>query len=178
MERNYPVEALTLTVEALEAEGIDYAIMGSFAAAYHGVIRATSDVDVKVRAKGLDAKLEALRDRLRDLGFAPLDETTYRYRDRFDVELYPVSGEIDEEAFKRRLPVRLFSNSLKEFWIVSVEDLMLIKLREYRKHPDYKHVDDTKKLVLASRETLDVDYLEKRLKKHGFLDLWRKEIEP
>ncbi len=49
-------------IEALERAGIDYALVGALALAFHGVSRATKDVDLLVRPEDLDGALEAVRE--------------------------------------------------------------------------------------------------------------------
>lgn len=45
----------------LEASGVDYAVAGAFAVAFHGVARATTDIDILVDPGQVDAALLAVR---------------------------------------------------------------------------------------------------------------------
>jgi hypothetical protein len=172
---NLPAKALHEALDALATHGIAAVLTGSFAAAYHGVVRATHDADLKVAAEGLEAKLPALHEDLRRRGFRILDDTTFTYFDRFDVELYPADNALDREAVARA--VRGTLGALGEVRIVAVEDLLLIKAREYSRTLDHKHIDDARKLVVANRAALDAAYLQERLRRHRLEAAWAL-VEP
>lgn len=112
--------------------------------------------------EGRVARLAAIGERVRG-SFRRIDEATFRYRERFDVELYPATNPLDREAIARRVEVALFAASARLYPIVTVEDLLLIKIREYLKYPDAQHVDDARRLLVANRRGLNVEYLEERL---------------
>jgi hypothetical protein len=48
-------------VDALEAQGIDYAIVGALALAVHGVPRATTDIDLMLRPQDIDRALDSVK---------------------------------------------------------------------------------------------------------------------
>lgn len=171
---NVAIDALMLAADAIEAARVKYAVTGSFAASYYGVVRATADADVKIEAG--DEGLALIGERLRG-SFRRIDETTFRYRERFDVELYPATNPLDREAIARRAEVALFPASARLYPIVTIEDLLLIKIREYLKYPDTKHVDDARRLLVANRRGLDVEYLETRLTRYGLMAEWERWVE-
>lgn len=171
-------EALNKALDVLDHLGIEWAISGSFALAYHGVIRATHDADIKIRASELEKKWDDLATEMRRAGFAYLDHQTFQYASSFDVELYPASGPIDEQSFRGRIRDRLFENSERKYWLVSAEDLILSKLQEFKRWGDGKHLDDIKRLVLAKRLGLDWPRLERQITKHeGFHKIWKTRVE-
>ncbi|HVL47757.1 MAG TPA: hypothetical protein VM889_04285 [Candidatus Thermoplasmatota archaeon] len=175
---NVPRDVLAWVVDALEAEGLDTAVTGSFALNYYGVVRATHDADVKVAlAKDIDERIARAGERLaRERMFRIVDDTTFEHRG-FTVEVYPARDAIDREAMKRRRSVTLFPGLARRFWIVAPEDLILIKMRAYLEYPaSTKHLDDVK-LLLAARGDLDVAYLDDRLRRHGFVTTWERAIE-
>jgi hypothetical protein len=171
-------EAITRVADALDACGLTWAVTGSFALAYHGIVRATQDVDVKVMAAPGGDEWTCVRDRL-GAGFRALDDTTFRFRDVVDVELYPLDGASDREALERRVHAHLFQGDARRYWVVTAEDLVLSKVRELVRWRDLKQVDDVRKLVVAHRKDLDWDYMERRLhREEGFAAAWEKWIEP
>ena len=60
-------------VAALNGNGVEYVIVGSFALAFHGSPRATGDIDFWIRPTTSNAK--ALIKALEDFGFGGLDIT-------------------------------------------------------------------------------------------------------
>lgn len=179
MTRDYIAEALRATVALLEAERIPWVVSGSVALAFHGVLRATHDVDFKVRVTRSGGDLERLRDAMRPGPFRALDETTYRYAEAVDVELYPLDGTIDADAFRYRQRVHLLPDDADLYWVVAPEDLILSKVREYVRWKDYKHIDDVKKLLVATRAGLDAARIRSGLEGHeGFQEAWDALVEP
>lgn len=175
--RSVFAEALEALAPVLDDLRVAYAVSGSFALAYWGVPRATVDVDLKVDTTRDDHRLEQARLRLRARGFRASEATKYEYRG-FEVDLYPVEDRIDEESLERRVAGRLLAGSDHDFWIVTPEDLVLSKLREYARSRDYKHVDDIRKLLAATRDTVDAQYLGERVARYGFDDVWTAKVLP
>ena len=58
-------------VRALNGNGVEYVIVGSFALAFHGYPRATGDIDFWIRPVLTNAK--ALKKALEDFGFGEID---------------------------------------------------------------------------------------------------------
>ena len=56
---------------ALNANRVEYVIVGSYALAFHGAPRATGDIDIWIRP--IEANAERLLAALRDFGFGALD---------------------------------------------------------------------------------------------------------
>lgn len=134
------------------------------------------DADFKVRLKVTDTKrIEAVRETLRERGFRALDDLTFSGR-HVDVELYPIEDRHDEEALERRIRARLLASLERDFWLVTAEDLVLTKLREYRRSRDYKHVDDVRKLLVARADALDLHYLAERVLRYELGAVWREQI--
>lgn len=173
-----PETALRTAVRVLTDLEVDYAVSGSFAAAYHGAVRATADADLKVQADDFRRRQTDVAAAMERNGFVALDATSFRLAARFDIELYPALDAIDVESMRRRVAVELFPESTEKYWIVTLEDLVLSKLREFAKYGDHKHLDDIKRLLIVGRAALDVDYLADRVDKHGYARLWSAHIEP
>jgi hypothetical protein len=172
------VHALTKVVDVLDRHDVPYAATGSFALTYHATWRFTHDADVKVGVmKDLPERLARVAEDLRAAGFRVLDENAFEY-DNFTVEVYPARKDLDRGALRRRFQARLFQSTDRTFWIVTAEDLILLKLREHPHYPaSTKHVDDIK-TILAARGDLDMTYIEDGLRTHGPLDAWETWVEP
>jgi len=173
-----PVRAVLAVVDALEACDVDYALSGSFAAAYHGHVRATADADLKVQLPGPSA-LEDAFERL-PTGTRRVDDLTWEVEPGFVVELYPVVDRLDEASMRTRVRGPVFPAVDREVWIVTLEALLVNKLREHLVYPaDAKHVSDIRALLALNHDRLDVDELERLLALDpAWPDAWRAHVEP
>jgi len=165
--------ALSRATRLLERRGIPYAISGSLAAAYHGYVRATEDVDLQVAIE----ELSELEDAAEDLGpeVRCIDVRTWRFPGDVDVELYPVEDELDEHAMANRVEGTLPGADEGEDegdapakadpgrigWFVPLEALLVLKVREHVRHGHgLKLLDDVQQLLARSHDRLDVETLE------------------
>jgi hypothetical protein len=74
---------------ALEEAAVDYAVCGALALAVHGVVRATTDIDILVPPDALGAALEAARSRGFDVEALPM-----RFADGIEVRrVSKISGD-------------------------------------------------------------------------------------
>jgi Nucleotidyl transferase AbiEii toxin, Type IV TA system len=96
-------DELMRLLRAFEAEGLDYVIIGATAMGFHGVIRATEDVDLIVRPTA--ANIERLRRALRAV--YGQDESIEEIRDVDllgeypSVRYYPPSGDLFLDVMTR-----------------------------------------------------------------------------
>jgi predicted nucleotidyltransferase len=159
-------DTLHVLVELLDELAIDYAVMGGFAVRAHGVPRPTYDVDLTV---ALDReRLPLLFDRLRDRDFQiprvyetgwvdrvtelPLLKLQRYIRDKtLDVDLFLAEPLFLAEAMKRRSRIDAEGKLL---WVVSPEDLILLKLLAGRPR-DLGDVGD----VLFMQDRLNEHYM-------------------
>jgi hypothetical protein len=165
--------ALSRATRLLERRGIPYAISGSLAAAYHGYVRATEDVDLQVAIE----ELSELEDAAEDLGpeVRVVDVRTWRFPGDVDVELYPVEDELDEHAMANRVKGTLPGADEGEDegdapakadpgrigWFVPLEALLVLKVREHVRHGHgLKHLADVQQLLARGHDRLDVETLE------------------
>jgi hypothetical protein len=169
--------ALSRATRLLERRGIPYAISGSLAAAYHGYVRATEDVDLQVAIE----ELSELEDAAEDLGpeVRVVDVRTWRFPGDVDVELYPVEDELDEHAMANRVEGTLPGADEGEDegedegdapakadpgrigWFVPLEALLVLKVREHVRHGHgLRHLADVQQLLARSHDRLDVETLE------------------
>lgn len=131
------IETLTAVADALEAEGADYAITGSVASSLHGEPFMSQDVDLLVRASPAQAR--RISARLTPRFYAPDDmlmeaagKHTFanvvdnRTGLKADLSFVPPDGFI-AEALQRKSRARIGS-APREYWVVSAEDVILMKL--------------------------------------------------
>ncbi|MEX2142680.1 MAG: nucleotidyl transferase AbiEii/AbiGii toxin family protein [Pirellulales bacterium] len=169
-------ETLYDFVQALETLNLPYAIMGGFAVRVYGIPRSTQDVDIIVLCS--DETLQSLFREIEDRGYA-VDEV-YRRGGKDSVAGMPlvkckryIGGyPIDVDIF---LCESLFQHSLlnrrrrdvaedHEYWLVSPEHLLLLKLIASRPR-DYLDAKD----VLFTQGQLDEEYLRHWAKELGVL---------
>lgn len=116
----------------LDEEELAYAVAGAVALAVHGVVRATADIDLLVRAedvdavlalaRGLDYRIDALPLRFAD-GTEMRRVTKVEGEDAVTLDLIPV-GEHLEGVWEERRRVETTAGPL---WVVSREGLMRMK---------------------------------------------------
>jgi hypothetical protein len=108
-----PVTELEALVDALNADGAEYALCGGLALAVHGHPRATIDIDLLVEASGLERVLAVAKQ----VGFdVPGRKMTFGVRDGRPREVHRVS-KLDPDTGKM-LPLDLLvvNEDLAEVW--------------------------------------------------------------
>lgn len=170
-------ETLFEIVAVLDAERITYAVMGGLAVRVYTIPRATQDVDVTIDI-AMD-RLEYLRDRLYDAGCSIPHAYDSGWLDRvagmplFKVARHVESGDVDIDIFvaesyfqdsilTRRVQVEM---SGKPVWLVSPEDLVLLKITADRPRDRI----DVQDLFFALGD-LDDAYLDQWADKLGIAD--------
>jgi hypothetical protein len=154
---------------ALRDAGIPFMLTGSNAAAYHGVARATMDIDLVIDP--LPKQLESFVHRVeQDEMYVSRDAARDALANRtlFNV-VDPASGwKVDlivrkfrpfsDEEFRRRRPIDFLGVSVD---VASLEDVVLSKLEWAKLGGSARQVEDVAKLVRLWRDDLDVEYVER-----------------
>jgi len=179
-------EAVVAVVEALDAVGAEYMVVGSLSSNFYGVPRATDDADIVV-----ELGTASLGDVVRRLGpefrieaqasFETITMTTRHIlrvpSTGFTVELFLLSdNEHDRERFSRRRQVRLHGRTVV---MPSAEDVIVTKLywAFMRKHP--KDREDVRDVITVQGDRLDWEYIHSWADRHGtraLLDEIRRDI--
>lgn len=142
------------TDAALKAAHLRYMVVGGVAVNAHGVLRATHDLDVMVRAE--DA--EALDLVLKRLGYDAIDR-------RSDLAHYrrPDGARLDVLYSRRQITATLLEHpdiahySDLEIPIVTPEGLIGLKVQSFTDDPRrIRDLDDIMKLMKANLDTLDM----------------------
>jgi hypothetical protein len=161
-------------VEALNNAGIPYMLSGSVSSSFHGQPRATNDVDIVIAPTesqfhsflqslgkdyyvSIDAAKEALR---RESTFNIIDVQTGWKADFIIRRQRPFSI----EEFQRRQKVSIMG---LDTWIVSPEDVILIKLEWAKNSKSDRQFEDALGVAMVQFDRLDGDYLHK----------WAKELQ-
>lgn len=171
--------ALEKITTALNAENIDYMIVGGFAVSYHNRARTTNDIDVVLQIYPAHVKL-ILKHFPDWKGFEAsfmesvqhgtlFNITDFETGIRYDFMTYKDS-DYNWTAFQRREEVRFFGINC---FICSKEDLVISKLQWYNITPSDKQLEDLKFLWL--NESLNKAYINSWVSKlnlntHGILE--------
>lgn len=155
-------EVLEVVVGALSEAGIEHAVSGALAMAYHGYPRATQGLDIQVRV-GSRGIIDELRDGLQETP-QRIDDLTWRFDRRWEVEFHMTRTELERRAIASKVKGQLFEDNTQRYWITGLEALLVLKIREHLRYPqDLKHIDDVRKLLARNHDRLDVDELEELL---------------
>ncbi len=167
------VEVTAAVVEALEAEQIDYMLVGAFSSNAYGVARSTHDADFVVKVK--PGQLRALVNRLGpEFSLDPqirMEGITGSVRNvityvpsNFQIELFRLNAKDDhhEERFRRRRREKV-EEIQREAWLPTPEDVVIQKLRWQRR----KDLDDAVNVLSVSGPIIDWSYLRSWTMKHG-----------
>lgn len=171
-------EAVVAVIDALEATGVPYMIVGSLASNFHGIPRSTRDADfvVELEPGSLQRFADALPADLklqRQGSFEAVTGTT-RYvidlvNSPFVCELFVRSDDPhDRERFKRRLRVRMLD---RVAFIASPEDMIVTKLRWAHEAHRSKDREDVRNILAVRDVELDWAYLHRWSAEHGTLTL-------
>jgi len=161
-------------VDALNNAGIPYMLSGSIGSSFHGQPRATNDVDIVIaptetqlysflQSLGKDyyVSIESARDALkRQSAFNVIDMQAGWKADFIIRRQRPFS----KEEFQRRQKVSIMG---LDTWIVSAEDMILIKLEWAKNSKSDRQLEDALNVAIVQFDRLDGDYLHK----------WAKELQ-
>jgi hypothetical protein len=181
-------DATLAVVDALEALGIPYALVGSLSSNFYGISRSTKDADFVVQVE-----LESIRKLAGKLGqrflldpqtsFETVTMTTRNVLTvleiPFKIELFHLSDDPhDQERFRRRRRVKFLA---RELYLPTVEDVIVMKLRWSTLGKRTKDWDDARNVIAVQGERIDWDYVNSWSERHGtraILDEIRASIPP
>jgi hypothetical protein len=175
-------------IDALEALGIPYMLVGSFASNVYGVPRGTQDADFVVQfGDRSPAEIAARLGASFKLDLQSSFETitmTLRHvlsvvGTGFAIELFHLTDDPhDQERFRRRRRVRLLG---REASLPTVEDIVVTKVRWATTGRRPKDREDALNVILVQGDRIDWDYVNAWCDKHGsraVLEEIRKSIPP
>lgn len=162
------IELIECIAEMLDAEGAVYAITGSVASSIHGEPCTSLDLDVVVQmspdqAAGVARRAsgrfyvdpEMLRDAAVCHGMANLVDHRTAYK--IDLSILEVTP-YHREIMRRRVRIKLPQTG-RECWVVSPEDIILMKLVWRKESQSRKQWENALGVVRARQHQLDWAYL-------------------
>jgi predicted nucleotidyltransferase len=177
-------DAFRRVVAALERRGIPFMLTGSFASSFHGVPRATQDIDLVIApnegqlrtlARDLlsnefyvdeDAAIEAMRD---ETLFNAIDQRTAWKIDFIICKSRPFS----QQEFGRKYRVTFEGLTL---WIATLEDVLIAKLEWASKGHSRRQIEDCAQLLRVRGMDLDRDYLSRWIATLGVDSQWQAAV--
>jgi hypothetical protein len=181
-------EATLAVIDALDACGIPYMLVGSYASNVYGIDRATQDADFVIEPG--PASLADLARHLgptiridRQMSFEEVTMTSRFVADvvgtPFRIEWFLLSNDPhDQERFRRRRQVGLLG---RQVWLPTVEDVVITKLRWAFHGGRSKDRNDAREVIAVQAGRIDWDYAHSWCDRHGtraLLDEVRRSIPP
>lgn len=167
-------EAVVTVLDALDAAGVPYMIVGSLASNFHGIPRATRDADfvVELPPGSLDRFGGALPPdlTLQQQGAFEAVTGTTRYLielagSPFVCELFVRSDDAhDLERFGRRQRVRVLD---RVAFVATAEDMIVTKLRWADAAHRSKDIEDIRNIVAVREPEIDWAYVRRWSVAHG-----------
>ncbi len=167
-------------VTALDAAGVPFMLTGSLAAAYHGVGRATMDIDLVIDPT--PAQLRALVASVGGPGryvSADAADEALAHRSSFNVVDTTSGWKVDlivrklrafsEKELERRQKAEFEGCPL---WVASVEDVILSKLEWARLGGSARQLEDVAALLRVQAGHLDLAYLERWISELDVATQW------
>jgi len=162
------IETLVFVTTALEQAKIDYAITGSLASSVHGEAKSTAGADLIILATGRQASMLAAKlsprfyapdDMLRNAvdthGFVNvIDNATST---KVDLSFVAPNGFL-AECVRRRVRAT-FGTGTPEFWFVTAEDIILMKLLWRKDTRSTKQWDNALSVAKVKGARMDWKYL-------------------
>jgi hypothetical protein len=182
----HPISVLSLVTNTLDKVNIRYVLVGSFASSFHGLYRATADIDIlaDIKTEHVGPLYEALKE------VFYLDELAIRkaiargqsfnaihFESVFKVDLFVASDdEFARTQLDRRQQKRLAPDQLPEVYVATAEDTVLAKLRWFRSgnESSQNQWNDVLGILSVVREGLDGEYLRIWAERLGVGDLLQK----
>lgn len=165
-------------IDALEAAGIPYMVVGSLASNFHGIPRSTRDADfvADLDRSSVQRLGEALPRGLRLQPQGSFEAVTGTYRHVIELVGSPFVAELfvcsddphDRKRLARRQRVRLFDRSA---YVATVEDMIVTKLRWASLARRTKDADDARNMMAVRGDELDWAYVTRWCQSHGTLAL-------
>ncbi len=181
-------EATVSVIEALEACGIPYMLVGSYSSNAYGVPRATQDADfvIQLGETSIGELSRRLAPAIRidpQMSFETVTMTRRYVADvvgtQFKIELFLLNDDPhNQERFRRRRQTNLIG---RQVWIPTVEDVIVTKLHWALLGNRSKDRDDIRGVIAVQGDRIDWDYVHRWCEQHGtraLLDEIRASIPP
>jgi hypothetical protein len=175
-------DVLHRIVAALERAGIPSMLTGSHASSYHGMPRATQDIDIVISPS--PAQIRALAKDLPDSEYYVDEEAALdavRRRTQFNVIDLETGWKIDLiirksrsfslEEFERRETVTYQGMQLA---VATAEDILIAKLEWAKRGSSLRQIEDAAGILRIRSHQLDQDYIEHWIGELGLEEEWNQ----
>jgi hypothetical protein len=181
-------EVTIRVIEALEACGIAYMLVGSYSSNAYGIPRSTQDADFVIELG--DVSIGELARRLAptiridpQMSFETVTMTRRYVAEVIDtpfrVEFFLLNdAPHNRERFRRRQQIPLWD---RQVWLPTVEDVIITKLHWALLANRSKDQDDIRNIITVQGDRIDWDYVHGWCEQHGtraLLDEIRRSIPP
>lgn len=179
------LEFATSIINALESQGVIYAIGGSFASIAYGEVRTTLDIDISIvlPMKAVSEFVNAIRQldyyidpqtildaMVHGLPFNILDANDGYKADLFLVQPTP----LEESILARRQRVVYDPTNNASAQLYSPEDVIIYKLKYFLMGQSQKHLRDIGAMIVVQGKELDTEYIEHWSQEIGATDVWHQ----
>jgi len=167
-------EAVLAVIDALEALGVPYMLVGSYSSNLYGIPRSTEDADVVIQlgpqsVSAIASRLGSLFRLDPQMSFETATGTVRNVIDvpgiPFRIELFHLSDDPhDQERFRRRQCQNLVN---REVFFPTAEDVIITKLRWALHARRSKDRDDARDVIAVQGDRIDWDYVHHWCDQHG-----------
>jgi len=179
-------EATLSVIEALEACGIQYMLVGSYSSNAYGIPHSTQDADFVIELG--EAAIGELASRIApsirinpQMSFETVTMTRRYIADvvgtPFKIEFFLLDADPhNQERFRRRRQISLLD---RQVWLPTVEDVIVTKLHWALLGRRSKDREDVRDVIAVQSDRIDWDYVHKWCEQHGtraLLDEIRRSI--
>lgn len=184
-----PISVLSLVTNTLDKLNIRYVLVGSFASSFHGLYRATADIDIlaDIKTEHVGPLYEALKEvfyvdelAMRKAIARGQSFNAIHFDSVFKVDLFVAANhEFTKAQLDRRLLKRLAPDQSDEIYVATAEDTVLAKLRWFRagNESSQNQWNDVLGILAVMRGRLDDQYLRTWAKQLGVSDLLHKAFD-
>jgi hypothetical protein len=175
-------ELLSFMANAMERQGLEYAVTGSHASIAFGENRFTNDIDVVVNLA--PQQLQPLLDEFPPSDFYVSDigaKHAVLHGGQFNIIHQDTALKIDvivpkepnwPDQFARR--VQMHTDADRLVWFIAPEDLILRKLHFYREGESDKHLRDIASIIKIRGNRLDFAYVSEWAERLELQDIWEE----
>lgn len=169
------LDFLQKITEKIDTIKLPYMLSGSVAMGFYAIQRTTRDIDLVIEMQEKDIKAicelfkdgyychkPAIEDALRNNGMFNVIDTSTGFKVDF---ILRKNANYDKSAFERKKLTPISEGSDMKYWVISLEDLIIAKIRWIQELVSERQIEDIENLL--RNPLIDLDYL----------NFWIKELK-